>query len=124
MKNLLLIILISSSIQLNAQVEKKILSELSSNEFTILSNTLEDRVDICILDEQDFVTKDQAILDVKAFISSHPLKSWNIVHNGNSKGNESRYVVAELVSDINYRMILYFDSSSDTEKISEVRIEN
>ncbi len=124
MKNLFLICLLGLSIQTNAQIEKKILKQIIGGEYTLLGSQLDDRIDICILDNQDFVTKQQAVADVKTFLDGTKITSWDIIHNGNSKGNTSRYAVAELnTSETKYRMMFYFSGNGDKESITELRIE-
>ncbi len=81
-------------------------------------------VDLTIQDQENTLTKSQAITSLENFLNKNKPKSFTQVHQGSSKGKESYYCIGEL-DTINgkFRVYIYFKSAGSTTNIHEIRID-
>lgn len=123
-KNLLLFTFLTIGASLFAQSEKEFFDYLVQKDFTQAEKYLDTDLNLCILDFDQMVNKNQAISQIRSFFIKNDPISYSIKHTGNSKGGQSTYFVAELrTSGGNFRMFAYFDTVGNSFKISEFRIE-
>ena len=97
---------------------------ISDGDAATLGNYFDASVELTILDKQDVLDKTQATESVKNFFSKNKPRSYNMVHQGTSKGNASHYTIGDMqTASGNYRVYLYYKSAGDKVLIQEMRIE-
>lgn len=81
-------------------------------------------VELAILDDEDLYSKEEAEKILAKFFSSNPSKSFSQIHVGSSKGENSHYVIGELVAGTGtYRTYVYLKETGNSFQIEEIRIE-
>ncbi len=89
-----------------------------------LSSFFDEDVELALLDDEDIYEKAEAKAKLTRFFESHPPKSFSQVHKGTSKGEDSHYVIGDLVADgTTYRVYIYLEETEDSYIIQELRIE-
>lgn len=90
----------------------------------VLSNYLANSIDLSILNNDKTLSKTQAISELESFFNTNKPKSFNQVHQGNSKGRDSYYCIGELeTSNAKYRVYVYFKSTGATSQVQEIRMD-
>lgn len=116
----IILFVFSAVIGFSQQVEKKIMNQLKANEYNALSELMDNRLDLCIKEDQEFMPKEEALNRIKSYNESNPVSTWKLIHGGHSKANTSRYSVIEVATnDDPYRLMLYFTG----DMITEIRFE-
>ncbi len=96
------------------------MNELQSNEYAALTEQMDKRLDLCILEDQEFMPKEEALKRIKAFNAENPISTWKLMHGGNSKANTSRYSVIDVQTEKTpYRLMIYYTDGM----ITEIRFE-
>jgi Domain of unknown function (DUF4783) len=89
-----------------------------------LSKFFDEDVEISISDKEDTYDKDKAKSIVTDFFSKNKPKSFNQVHQGQSKGKDTQYCIGEMPTvSGNYRVYLYMKVVSDQYIIQEIRFD-
>ena len=89
-----------------------------------LSSFFSSDVELAILDDEDLYSKNEAKELVGAFFTENPPASFSQVHKGTSKGEDSHYVIGDLVAGSKtYRIYIYLKEVDDKYQIQELRIE-
>ncbi len=89
-----------------------------------LSSFFEEDVELALIDDEDIYEKDEAQEKLAEFFSNHPPKSFNQVHKGTSKGEDSHYVIGDLTANgKTFRVYIYLEETEDSYIIQELRIE-
>ena len=97
---------------------------LSEGDASTLANYHDESVDITILDKQSVQNKTQATGALRDFFGKNKPRTFNIVHQGSSKGADSHYTIGDLAANSgNFRVYLYYKSAGDKPIIQEIRIE-
>lgn len=98
---------------------------IESGDITTISSFMDETVEICLLNIDDFLDKDEATAAVKNFYSKYSPKSFKIVHEGVSKGKGSQYFIGDLKTSENesFRVFIALDSSGDKDLIQQLRFE-
>lgn len=100
-----------------------IVRAIASGQVANLEQYLDSTVEISLPDQEDMVSKEQAIQLLKAFFEKHAPKGFSEVHQGTSKGNDSLYYIGNLTTNTgNYRMYLFIRLSNGKPIIQEIRI--
>ena len=127
MKALILILSFVAPFSLSSQLAENIsiiTKAIGDGDAATLGNYFDASVELTILDKQDVLDKTQATEAVKSFFSKNKPRSYNMVHQGTSKGNASHYTIGDLqTASGNYRVYLYYKSVGDKVLIQEMRIE-
>lgn len=127
MKALILILSFVAPFSLSSQLTENIsiiTKAIGDGDAATLGNYFDASVELTILDKQDVLDKTQATEAVKSFFSKNKPRSYNMVHQGTSKGNASHYTIGDLqTASGNYRVYLYYKSAGDKVLIQEMRIE-
>lgn len=127
MKALILILSFVAPFSLSSQLAENIsiiTKAIGDGDAATLGNYFDASVELTILDKQDVLDKTQATEAVKSFFSKNKPRSYNMVHQGTSKGNASHYTIGDLqTASGNYRVYLYYKSAGDKVLIQEMRIE-
>ncbi len=89
-----------------------------------LSKYFGEDVELALIDDEDIYEKEEARDKLAKFFSSNPPKSFNQVHKGTSKGEDSHYVIGDLVANGDtFRVYIYLEETEDSYVIQELRIE-
>lgn len=124
MKNLLIALIFSLPMLSFTGYESAITTAIGAGDIETLSKYFDQTVEICILDLEDMLDKDEAKTTIKTFFDTHQPKSFQVVHDGTSKGQDSRYFIGDLkTSDDTFRVYVYLKNLSETYLIQEIRFE-
>ena len=127
MKALILILSFVAPFSLSSQLTENIsiiTKAIGDGDAATLGNYFDASVELTILDKQDVLDKTQATEAVKNFFLKNKPRSYNMVHQGTSKGNASHYTIGDMqTASGNYRVYLYYKSAGDKVLIQEMRIE-
>ncbi len=89
-----------------------------------LSSYFDEDVELALIDDEDMYGKEEAKEKLSSFFSSNPPTSFTQVHKGTSKGEDSHYVIGDLVVDgKTFRVYIYLEETEDSYIIQELRIE-
>ncbi len=101
----------------------QITTALSKGDAEGLSKYFDKKVEIEILDNEDVYSKSDAKSIVKTFFAKHPPKSFNKVHQGQSKGKDGKYFIGNLkTGSTEYRVYIYTTTKGGKSLIQELRI--
>lgn len=124
MKNLLFVLLALPFMAMTQGSLQQITSAIGKGNAEALGPHFDANVEISILEEVDIYNKSEAVAVVKSFFTKHGPKGYSQVHEGTSKGKDSRYVIGKLDTGSGaYRVYLYLKSSGDKEIIQELRFD-
>jgi hypothetical protein len=106
------------------QSTKFAIESISNSEVSKISPYLDSQIEICILEEPDFVSKQEAIAQLSKFLKKVKPISFESFHQGSSKSNGSKYAVANLITQQGtYRVFVYSEEASGKQIIREIRID-
>ena len=124
MKNLLIALMFALPMLAFTDYESEITKAIGKGDIETLSKYFDESVEICILDLEDLLDKSEAISEIKSFFEANNPKSFQVVHDGTSKGQDSRYFIGDLnTSNSIFRVYVYMKSTSDSYLIQEIRFE-
>ena len=124
MKNLLFILFIGSSIAMTNANLSNISKALSNGNAEELARYFDESVEIAIMDEEDQYDKAAAKNIVKAFFAKHKVSSYNQVHQGVSKGQDSQYTIGNLKANGDtFRVYVYMKVNNGKYIIQELRFD-
>ena len=124
MKNLLIALIFALPMLSFAGNEAAITTAISKGDVETLSKYFDETVEICIIELEDMLDKDEAKSQIKTFFAANQPKSFQVVHNGTSKGQDSRYFIGEMKTvDNTFRVYVYMKNSDDAYLIQEIRFE-
>lgn len=124
MRTLILSLFIFIQLGLSAQSNDQIFEALSTKNISFLSERFTDKVDICLDDKQDFVSKKKAISTLQLFLDDINPRKIVKKHKGASDSKNTNYRVATLVSEKGkYRVFIYYEKVGGEKKISEIRMD-
>jgi hypothetical protein len=97
---------------------------ISAGDADALGRYFDQSVEIAVQDEEDVYDKRQAIAIVKRFFTQNKPKSFSQVHQGTSKGNDSKYCIGNLVTDgATFRVYIYMKIEGGNSLIQELRFD-
>lgn len=118
MKTLLIATLLSVSTVVIGQTEA-FYKAVEKQDIESISKLLVDEVELCIKDDQRFMSQAEATKSIKAFLAKVGPKSVSPLHSGSS-GAGSKYKVAKMTTKEGvYRIFVYMEGN----KIQEVRFD-
>lgn len=119
MKTLLITALLSVSTVVFGQTEA-FYKAVQKQDMASITDMLTDEIEVCIKDDQRFMTKSEAKSTIKSFLAKVGPKSVSALHSGSS-GAGSKYKVAKMTTanDGEYRIFVYMENN----KIQEVRFD-
>jgi len=89
-----------------------------------LSSFLDTQVEISMIDVEATVSKAEAIAQLKKFFLKNPVKSFTQAHQGNSKGNDSTYIIGNLNTQNGiFRVYIYVKLDAGKHYIQEIRFD-
>ena len=120
MKNLMLLLLIVPCLAATSQNMDSISKALSRGDVESLSTYFDENVEI----DDDFYDKSEAKDVVKKFFSKNPAKSFSLIHQGTSKGEDSKYFIGNLTAGSGtFRVYVYMKLSGSQPLIQELRFD-
>lgn len=120
MKNLMLLLLIIPCMAATSQNMDSISKALSRGDVESLSTYFDENVEI----DDDFYDKSEAKDVVKKFFSKNPPKSFSLIHQGTSKGEDSKYFIGNLnAGSGTFRVYVYMKLSGSQPLIQELRFD-
>ena len=120
MKNLMLILLIVPCLAATNQNMDSISKALSRGDVESLATYFDENVEI----DDDFYDKSEAKNVVKKFFSKNPPKSFSLIHQGTSKGEDSKYFIGNLsAGNGTFRVYVYIKLSGSKTLIQELRFD-
>ena len=124
MKILLIALIFAIPMLAFTDYESEITKAIGKGDIETLSKYFDESVEICILDLEDLLDKEEAISEIKSFFGKHNPKSFQVLHDGTSKGQDSKYFIGDLnTSNSIFRVYVYMKSTSDSYLIQEIRFE-
>lgn len=119
MKNLMFLILLIPCLAATQSLDS-ISRALGKGDVESLSTYFDDNIEI----DDDFYDKSEAKSVVKKFFAKHPAKSFSLIHQGTSKGEESKYFIGNLNAGSNtFRVYVYMKLSNNQPRIQELRFD-
>lgn len=120
MKNLMLLLLIVPCLAATSQNMDTISKALSRGDVESLATYFDKNVEI----DDDFYDKSEAKNVVKKFFSKNPPKSFSLIHQGTSKGEDSKYFIGNLsAGNSTFRVYVYMKLSGSQTLIQELRFD-
>ena len=125
MKNLLFAFLLTPMLSSGATVNLAGITEaISKGDATELSKYFDNSVEIALLDEEDVYNKAQAVTIVNDFFTKNKPTSFSQVHQGTSKGQDSKYCIGNLTtSSATFRVYIYMKVVGNDYTIQELRFD-
>lgn len=112
------------TISLIGQSEQAFFNAIKAVDMTTVESYLEDKIEFCIYEDPQFMTKQAAITKLKSFLTTNKPTSIEIMHKGNSKDRSSQYKVAKLTTTQGVLRIFVYSTGSVSQKtIKEIRID-
>lgn len=124
MKQLFILVFITTQFYLSGQNEGTFITALKNAETTSMEVYLEDKIDFCIFEDQQILPKKTAMIKLKEFLNNNKITSAEIMHKGASKDKTSQYKVIKITtSKDTYRMFIYASGEIGAKTIKEIRID-
>jgi len=116
----MLLLLIIPCLAVTSQNMDSISKALNRGDVESLSTFFDDNVEV----DDDFYNKSEAKDVVKKFFSKNPPKSFSLIHQGTSKGEDSRYFIGNLNAESGtFRVYVYMKLSGSQSLIQELRFD-
>ena len=111
-----------SSFIVNAGIDEVITAMKSGNSMMV-AKYFDSSVEISMPDKSNSYSKSQAELVLKDFFSSNPVKSFEIIHKGESAG--SQFCIGTLQTKNGaFRTTIFMKQKGDMQVLQELRFEN
>ncbi|NBU35677.1 MAG: DUF4783 domain-containing protein [Bacteroidetes bacterium] len=89
-----------------------------------LSSFLDSQVEISMAGLEETVSKAETIVQLKKFFLKNPVKNFTQAHQGNSKGNDSTYIIGNLNTQNGiFRVYIYVKIDAGKQYIQEIRFD-
>lgn len=112
------------TVQMQGQGDTAFFNAIKNNDMATVGNYFQDQIDFCIFDNQEFISKKEALTKLNQFISKHKTQSIEVIHQGTSKGKTTQFKVAKLITDKEtYRIFVYTTSDFGNKSVKEIRID-
>jgi hypothetical protein len=124
MKTLILILSLAMPMYVENPNISVITKALSDGDAATIGNYFDANVEMTLVGTQNVYDKTQATNALKDFFNKNKPRAYSAVHQGTSKGSTSHYTIGDLTTaGGNYRVYIYYKSSSGSIAIQEIRIE-
>lgn len=112
------------TVQMQGQGDMTFFNAIKNNDMATVGNYFQDQIDFCIFDNQESISKKEALSRLNTFISKHKAQSIEVIHQGTSKGKTTQFKVAKLTTDKEtYRIFVYTTSDFGNKSVKEIRID-
>lgn len=115
MKQIFLSIILSAVFLTSGQAQNisSYFKDIAKSDISSLSAKFSEEMEVCVDDEQEFMSKTEAIAAISKFLGDVKPFSGAELHHGSSKTNSSQYRVGQLKSTKgNYRVFIYIEGDS------------
>ena len=124
MKQLLLVLMVTGSVQLFGQNASNFFNALKNNDTDLLETYLEYNIDFCLFEDQQILSKKVAMSKLKIFLDNHKIISVDVIHKGTSKDKTSQYKVAKITtSKDTFRVFVFASGEIGLKSVKEIRID-
>ena len=124
MKSIIFVLFLTPCLNFAQADFSAITQAISSGNSEALGKFFDNSVEVAILDNEDVYNKAQAITVVKNFFGKYQPKSFSQVHEGTSRGNDSKYCIGDLVTNqATFRVYIYVKSDGQKSTIQELRFD-
>ena len=108
----------------SAQPLEDAMKAFGQGEADRIASWIDSDIEIAILGSPDFCSKSEATSKLKSFFAKYPPKSVSEVHKGSSKNEDSRFIIAHLMTaNGKFRLYIYGVQKAPKFTIEEIRIE-
>lgn len=115
-----LLLLIAATLS-SAQSAQSFFDAVKTGNTSAMSPLLAADIELCIKSDTEMLSRNEALADIKAFLTSYKPLAVESMHGGSNATNDSKYQVAKLkTSNGTFRIFVYMEGS---DKISEVRFD-
>lgn len=124
LKIFLLTFTLFTSIIGRAQTATEIFNAFSTQNYDILKGYMDNNLDVCIEEVQQFNKKEVAITRLKDYFSKNPIIKLENQHQGESLKNASKFHIAKLQTKKGVmRLFIYLENGSPKNLLKEIRVE-
>ncbi len=124
MKSIVFVLLLAPSLTYAQADFSAITQAISAGNTEALAKYFDNSVEVAILDNEDVYNKAQATTIVKEFFTKYQPQSFSQVHQGTSRGNDSKYCIGNLVTNqATFRVYIYLKSDGQKSAIQELRFD-
>jgi hypothetical protein len=114
---------ILSAVQSTAQMSL-VFTALKNGDVRSLTQQMDDRLEIGILDDQSFTTKDEASKKLETFFRQNRPVDFQEMHKGSSRGRDSKYTIGTLETrNGTFRVYIFAVQQGRNTIIQELRID-
>ena len=104
--------------------EVQFFEAVKTDDFTSVVTSMDNRLEVCINDEQDLYSKNVAIQRIRNWIKEVNIIGIKPMHGGESEGRESHYKVAKIdTKQGSYRLFVYVENEGRQSKIKKIQID-
>lgn len=123
MKSLLVILLMTIG-QLSFGQEAQFLEAIKTSSFNEVMPYLDNRLELCIDDDQDLYTRTIVVNKIKQWIGKVGVKGVKSMHGGAARDNSSYYKVAKIDTNKGaYRLFIYMEGQGASTRIKKIQID-
>lgn len=120
----LTVLILFFAISMNGQGDTAFFNAIKNNDMATVSNYLQNHIDFCIFDNQEFLSKQVATEKLNQFLANQKVQSVEVIHQGASKGKTSQFKVAKVTTAKGtYRLFVYTSSDFGHQSVKELRID-
>ncbi|MCD6597346.1 MAG: DUF4783 domain-containing protein [Bacteroidales bacterium] len=118
----IILLAVSAYSQENVEIPSEISMALKSGDAALLSNYLNDNVEMVILDKEGIYNKDQAEVILNDFFKKNPPRRFSLLHQGGK--TKSKYGIGNLdTADQTFRVYFLLKETNGKQIIHQLRIE-
>jgi len=116
------ICLLIIGLQVMAQSQNEVFQYIESKDIQQILNNSDEFIDLCLLDDQNIYSKDEALKVLTTFFQTREPSSCEPVHSGSSKKAGSSYLLGKMTATSGeaYRVFVY---TNEKNKIIELRFD-
>lgn len=101
-----------------------IFASIKAGDANALGKHMDDPVEVCILEDQMIYSKREAITMISKFFSNNRPTDFKEMHQGSSKGKDSKYTIGSLTtSSGSFRVYIFVKQSGAKNVIQEIRFD-
>ncbi len=124
MQRLFIILFLAVSGQIFGQGEAAFFAAFKNNDIPVIENYLEQQLDFCLFENQQYLSNKEVSAQLKKFLSSNKVVAVEVLHKGTSKNGNAQYKVAKLITaNDTYRLFVFSSGAINAKSIKELRID-
>jgi Domain of unknown function (DUF4783) len=106
------------------QSEAAFFNAFKSGDTQSMDIYLENNIDFCIYEDQQVLSKKDALSKLKTFLASQKITGLEVIHKGTSKDKKSQYKVAKVTTTKEvFRVFVYGTGEFKANSVKEIRID-